>query len=113
HDFVESRVRHGTSSTPCRAQTRPDVPLGGSLSWTTKRATRRSEIFGDQLEFLQRCTPGRAGRLQRPLQADTDMIVDQGLLGVLDRALRGLQLLSHLKTGPPVLDHFDNHLQMA
>ena len=42
-----------------------------------------------------------------------DVIVDQRLFGVLDRALDGLQLLSDLRAWPAPFDHLDDLLQMA
>jgi hypothetical protein len=41
------------------------------------------------------------------------MIVNQSLLGVLDRVLDRLQLLSKLQTRPALLDHLDDHAKMA
>lgn len=47
------------------------------------------------------------------IQAMVDMIVDQSLLGVADRAFHGLKLLGHIHTGSAILDHPDHRSQMA
>jgi hypothetical protein len=52
-------------------------------------------------------------RLERPVDAVTDVIVDKRLLGILDRALHRLQLLGDLRARPALLKHFDDLLQMA
>jgi hypothetical protein len=43
----------------------------------------------------------------------TEVIVNQSLLGVLDRALDRLQLLSELQTRPALLDHLDDGVKVA
>eukprot|EP01042_Synura_sphagnicola_P018570 gene18571-biopygen18369 len=40
------------------------------------------------------------------------MVLDQGLLGLPDRALDRLQLLGDLEAGTPGLDHLDDLAQM-
>ncbi len=42
----------------------------------------------------------------------TDMIVNQGFFGILNRAFDRLELLRKLMTGPALFDHFDDHPQM-
>src|SRR5580700_9019951 len=42
-----------------------------------------------------------------------NVIVNQRLLGVLDRAFHCLQLLGDLRAGPVLLDHFDDRVQVA
>src|ERR1700722_6855587 len=42
-----------------------------------------------------------------------DVIMDQRLLRIHDRALDGLQLLGQLDAWPAILDHLDDHLQVA
>jgi hypothetical protein len=39
--------------------------------------------------------------------------MDQGFLGILDRALDRLQLLGDLQTRPVVFDHFDDGLKVT
>jgi hypothetical protein len=39
----------------------------------------------------------------------TDLIVDQGFFGILNRAFDGLQLLSKLMAWPILFDHLDDH----
>jgi hypothetical protein len=41
-----------------------------------------------------------------------DVIVDQRFLGVVDRVLDRLELLSELEAGPPPFDHADDRLKM-
>jgi hypothetical protein len=41
-----------------------------------------------------------------------DVIVDQRLLGVVDRVLDRLELLSKLEAGPPAFDHVANRLKV-
>src|SRR5262249_51616365 len=48
----------------------------------------------------------------RKAKAMIDVIVDQRLLGVVDRVLDRLQLLSKLQAGPPAFDHVDGRLKM-
>jgi hypothetical protein len=55
----------------------------------------------------------RAGRLERSFEAVTDVVVDQGLFGALDRALHGLQLLGDLRARQVLLDHLDNRFEMT
>jgi hypothetical protein len=42
-----------------------------------------------------------------------DVVVDQGLLGIHDRALDGLQLLRKLHAGSSFFDHTDDDLQVT
>ena len=49
----------------------------------------------------------------RQLQAVVDVIVDQRPLGVDDRLLNRVQLLSQVHAGPALLDHLHDAAQMA
>src|SRR5262249_30091990 len=73
----------------------------------------RSQILGDDPELSQRRR--LAFRIVSPngkAKAMIDVIVDQRLLGVVDRVLDRLQLLSKLDAGPPAFDHADDRLKM-
>jgi hypothetical protein len=43
----------------------------------------------------------------------TDMIVNQGFFGIINRAFDGLQLLSKLMAWPALFDHLNDHAEMA
>jgi hypothetical protein len=73
---------------------------------------RPSQIFGNQFELLKGATR-RALGLQWPFQTIADVIMDQGFLGTLDRALDGLQLLSDFQTWSVFFDHFDDGLKVT
>src|SRR5678815_1389440 len=78
---------------------------------TVRRSSARSqsEVFGDQLEIPHERTP----LCTRGVEAVAEVIVNQRLLGILDGAFDGLQLLSNLSAGPLLLDHLDDGLKMA
>jgi hypothetical protein len=72
-----------------------------------------SEIFRDQLELPKRNPASCTRRLGGAVEAMTDMIVNQGFLGILNRAFDCLQLLGKLVAWSALLDHRDNHAEMA
>ena len=75
-------------------------------------APRGSQIARDRLEFAHRRPSGLAGGLERALEAMADVIVNERLLGALDRALDRLELLCHLRARLAALDHLDDLLQV-
>jgi hypothetical protein len=98
---------------------RPDYPMRAGLyrqcfaqAPSLTACHRPSQIFGNQFEFLER-TARRSGGLQRPFQAIADVIMNQGFLGALYRALDRLQLLGNLQTWSVILDHFDDGLKVT
>jgi hypothetical protein len=72
-----------------------------------------SQVPSHGLELSERCPACCPWRFERAVEAVTDVIVNQSLLGVLDRALDRLQLLSKLQTRPALLDHLDDGAKMA
>ena len=50
--------------------------------------------------------------LERAVEAMADVVVNQRLFGVLDRALDRLELLGHLRARLAALDHLDDLLQV-
>jgi hypothetical protein len=68
--------------------------------------------LGNQFEFFKRAAR-RARGLQWPFQAIADVIMNQGFLGALYRALDRLQLLGNLQTWSVILDHFDDGLKVT
>jgi hypothetical protein len=92
----------------------PDLNLRPEQAEKARRpASPASQVPGDGLELPERSPACCPWRLERAVEAVTDMIVNQSLLGVLDRALDRLQLLSKLQTRPALLDHLDDHAKMA
>ena len=73
---------------------------------------RSSQIFCDGPELPQGRISLPAGGSDRLIKAMIDVIVDQRLLGVVDRILDRLQLLSKFEAGPPAFDHADDRLKM-
>src|SRR4030081_3630199 len=76
-------------------------------------APSMSQVPGHGFELPERSPACCPWRLERAVEAVTDVVVNQGLLGVLDRALDRLQLLRNLQARPVLLDHFDDHVKMA
>ena len=76
---------------------------------TTEDDSDASQIFGDRPEILQRGAAFRPGRLQ----AAADMVLNEGLLGIRDRALDRPELLGDLHTGAALFDHLDDGFEVA
>lgn len=73
---------------------------------------RASEVFRDCLEFFDWYPRRGRGRTDRALQAVVEMIVDQRLLGGLDRLLDRLELLGDLQAVAPFFQHPDDAAEM-
>jgi len=72
-----------------------------------------SQIFGDGFEFPQSQITFPAGRSNCAIKAMINVVMDQCLLGIHDRTLDCLQLLSKLSAGLLFFDHTDDNLQMT
>lgn len=72
-----------------------------------------SEVTGDFPEFVHRVALTRAEGSDQVLKAVIQVVLDQGLLGLLDRFLHRLQLLRHIKTGAPLLQHVYRAAQVS
>jgi hypothetical protein len=76
-------------------------------------APSMSQVPGHGFELPERSPACCPWRLERAVEAMIDVVVNQGLLGVLDRALDRLELLRNLHAGPALLDHLDDHAKVA
>jgi hypothetical protein len=76
-------------------------------------STSNSQVPGHGFELPERSAACCAWRFERAVEAVVDVIVNQGLLGVLDGALDRLKLLRDLRARPALLDHLDDHAKMA
>jgi hypothetical protein len=72
-----------------------------------------SQVPGHGFELPERGPACCPWRLERAIEAMIDVVVNQGLLGVLDRALDCLELLRDLHAWSALLDHLDDHAKMA
>jgi hypothetical protein len=71
------------------------------------------QVLRDQFE-LPKCGPASCTwRLEGTVEAMTDVIVNQGFLGVLNRAFDSLQLLGKLVAWSPLFDHLYDLAKMA
>ncbi|OKO84231.1 hypothetical protein AC629_21690 [Bradyrhizobium sp. NAS80.1] len=65
------------------------------------------------LKSFSAARPFAPRQLESLLETVIDVIVDQCLLGIFDRALHGLQLLRYLDARLTLLDHLDDLLEVA
>jgi hypothetical protein len=70
------------------------------------------QIFGDRPEFVDGSAMLAIQRTHGIVKAMVEMIVDQGLLGLGDSLLDGMQLLGDIKAGAASFNHLDNRAQM-
>src|SRR5579859_4057250 len=99
---VEVQATRLSQSRPSRKPL--EMTRGGTFGTHLKPTTgcgslRASQILCDRPKIPERGLRFHTGGLQ----AVADVIVDQGLLGILDRALDGAKLLGDLGAGPPCL----------
>ena len=74
---------------------------------------RESQVLCDGPELSQSGVSLAARGFERLIQAVIDVVMDQRLLGIHDRAFDRLQLLGDLDAGATLLDHPDDRLQMS
>jgi len=80
------------------------------MQWS---APPTSQVPGHDFELPERSPACRPWRLERAVEAMIDVVVNQGLLGTLDRALDCLELLRDLAARPALFDHLDDHAKVA
>ena len=72
---------------------------------TTTHLSATSKIFGDRLELIESLASLATSIAGCNIQAMVKVIVNERLFGLAQRALGGLQLLRHIKSGSACLDH--------
>src|SRR5882724_6394242 len=71
------------------------------------------KIPGDGLELVDRCTSCLRRRTDCRVEAMIEVIVDEGLLGLVHGALDRVKLLRQIKARATSLDHLDHLQQVA